>query len=69
MSSFKKRRHRIRASDKSLVLRSLVGNVALLFSATMLLLNIKTVFQTDWKSVTLLQNGSVYLTITDFDSP
>jgi energy-coupling factor transporter ATP-binding protein EcfA2 len=44
----------------------LVGHVALLFSATVLLLNIKTVFQTDWKSVTLLQDGSVHLTITPY---
>ena len=57
---------RIRASDKLLVLRFLIGHVALFFSATILFLNIKTVFQTDWKSVTLLQDGSVHLTVTPY---
>ena len=63
---FQKRGNRIRASDKSLVFRFSAGSLLLLFLAVVLLLNLKTIAATDWKSVHFLQDGSVHLTVTPY---
>ena len=49
----------IRASDRSLVVRSLGGRLACLFLAVVLLLNINTLLHMDWNTVALFQNGSI----------
>ena len=51
--------NRIRASDRSLVVRSLGGRLACLLFAVVLLLNINTLLHTDWNTVSLFQNGSI----------
>ena len=66
MLLFQKRGNRIRASDKSLVFRFSAGSLLLLFLAVVLLLNLKTIATTDWKSVHFLQDGSVHLTVTPY---
>ena len=66
MLLFQKRGNRIRASDKSLVFRFSAGSLLLLFLAVILLLNLKTIAATDWKSVHFLQDGSVHLTVTPY---
>ena len=66
MPLYKKRGNRIRASDKSLVFRFSAGLLLLLFLAVVMLLNLKGILTTDWKSVSFLQNGSVHLTVTPY---
>ena len=66
MPHFQKRGNRIRASDKSLVFRFSAGSLLLLFLAVVLLLNLKTIAATDWKSVHFLQDGSVHLTVPPY---
>ena len=66
MPYFQKRGNRIRASDKSLVFRFSAGSLLLLFLAVVLLLNLKIIAATDWKSVHFLQDGSVHLTVTPY---
>lgn len=61
-----KKGHRIRASDKSLVFRFSAGSLLLLFLAVVMLLNLKTILTTDWKSVSFLQDDSVHLTVTPY---
>lgn len=66
MSHFQKRGNRIRASDKSLVFRFLAGSLLLLFLVVVLLLNLKSIVATDWKSVHFLQDGNARLTVTSY---
>ena len=66
MPQFNKRRNRIRASDKSLVFRFSAGSLLLLFLAVVMLLNLKTIITTDWKVISLFQDGSVHLTVTPY---
>lgn len=66
MLHFQKRRNRIRASDKLLVFRFSASSLLLLFLVVVLLLNLKTIAATDWKSVHFLQDGSVHLTVTPY---
>lgn len=65
MPQFNKRGNR-RASDKSLVFRFSAGSLLLLFLAVVLLLNLKTNLTTDWKAITLFQDGSVHFTATPY---
>ncbi len=58
--------NRIRACDKSLVVRSLGGRLACLFFVVVLLLNITTLLRTDWNKVSLLHEGSIKLTVTPY---
>ena len=58
--------NRIRASDRSLVVRSLGGRLACLLLAVVLLLNIHTVLHTDWNTASLFRNGSIKLTVTPY---
>lgn len=58
--------NRIRASDRSLVVRSLGGRLACLLLVVMLLLNIHALLHTDWNTVSLIQNGSIKLTVTPY---
>ena len=66
MPQFNKRGNRIRASDKSLVFRFSSGSLLLLFLAVVMLLNLKTIITTDWKVISLFQDGSVHLTVTPY---
>lgn len=66
MPHFQKRGNRIRASHKSLVFRFSAGSLSLLFFAVVLLLNLKTVAVTNWRSVHFLQDGSVHLAVTPY---
>ena len=66
MPQFNKRGNRIRASDKSLVFRFSAGSLFLLFLAMVMLLNLKTILTTDWKAITLFQDGSVHFTVTPY---
>ena len=66
MPQFNKRGNRIRASDKSLVFRFSAGSLLLLFLTVVMLLNLKAILTTDWKSVSFLEDGSVHLTITPY---
>lgn len=66
MLHFQKRRNRIRASDKLLVFRFSASSLLLLFLVVVLLLNLKAIAATDWKSVHFLQDGSVHLTVTPY---
>ena len=61
-----KRGHRIRASDKSLVFQNTFVSLFVLFLLLLVLLNLKMFLSTDWKSVTLFQNGSILFTITPY---
>ena len=63
---FKKKGNRIRASDKSLVFRFSAGSLLLLFLAVVMLLNLKSILTTDWKAISLFQDGSVHLTVTPY---
>ena len=58
--------NRIRASDRSLVVRSLGGRLVCLLLAVVLLLNIHTLLHTDWNMVSLFRNGSIKLTVTPY---
>ncbi|HBL8519526.1 TPA: DNA translocase FtsK [Clostridioides difficile] len=58
--------NRIRASDKSLVVRSLGGRLTCVFLMVVLLLNITTLLRTDWNKVSLLHEGSIKLTVTPY---
>ena len=60
------RGYRIRASDKSLVFRFSAGLLLLLFLAVVMLLNLKSIITTDWKAISLFEDGSVYLPITPY---
>lgn len=66
MKLYQKRGHRIRASDKSLVFRFSAGRLLLLFISVAVLLNLKTIYTTDWKTVTLMQGGSFHFTATPY---
>ena len=66
MPQFNKRGNRIRASDKSLVFRFSAGSLLLLFLTVVMLLNLKTIITTDWKVISLFQDGSVHLTVTPY---
>ena len=66
MPRFNKRGNRIRVSDKSLVFRFSAGSLLLLFFSVVVILNLKAIITTDWKSVSFLQDGSVHLTITPY---
>lgn len=61
-----KKGYRIRASDKSLVLRFSTNSLLLLFLAVIVLLNLNTIITTDWKSVRFLQDGRVNLSVTPY---
>ena len=65
MRHFQRKGNRIRASDKTLVFRTATGFLLLVF-LVVLLLNIGTLFHTDWKSVSLLHEGSFHLTVTPY---
>ncbi|MFA8995888.1 FtsK/SpoIIIE domain-containing protein [Clostridioides difficile] len=58
--------NRIRASDRSLVVRLLGGRLTCLFLTVVLLLNINALLHTDWNTVSLFQNGSIKLTVTPY---
>ena len=62
----KKKGHRIRASDKSLVFRFSFGSLLLLFFSVVAILNLKAIITTDWKAISLFQDGNVHLTITPY---
>ena len=66
MPQFNKRGNRIRASDKSLVFRFSAGSLLLLFLTVVMLLNLKAILTTDWKSFSFLKDGSVHLTVTPY---
>lgn len=66
MPQFNKHGNRIRASDKSLVFRFSAGSLLLLFLITFMLLNLKTIITTDWKAITLFQDGSVHFSVTPY---
>ena len=66
MPLYKKRGNRIRASDKSLVFRFSASSLFLLFLAVIMLLNLKAILTTDWKTVHLMQDGSVHFTVTPY---
>ena len=66
MPHFQKRGNRIRASDKSLVFRFSAGSLFLLFLTVVMLLNLKAILTTDWKSVSFLKDGSVHFTVTPY---
>ena len=58
MRHFQRKGNRIRASDRTLVFRTATGFLLLVFLVVVLLLNIGTLFHTDWKSASLLHEGS-----------
>ena len=66
MRYFQRKGNRIRASDKTLVFRTATGFLLLVFLVVVLLLNIGTLFHTDWKSASLLHEGSFHLTVTPY---
>ena len=66
MLQFNKRGNRIRASDKSLVFRFSSSSLLLLFVSVVAILNLKTIITTDWKAISLFQDGSVHLTVTPY---
>ena len=66
MRHFQRKGNRIRASDRTLVFRTATGFLLLVFLVVLLLLNIGTLFHTDWKSVSLLHEGSFRLTVTPY---
>ena len=66
MPQFNKRGNRIRASDKSLVFCFSAGSLLLLFLTVVMLLNLKTILTTDWKAISLFQDGSVHFTVTPY---
>ena len=66
MPQFNKRGNRISASDKSLVFRFSSSSLLLLFVSVVAILNLKTIITTDWKAISLFQDGSVHLTVTPY---
>lgn len=54
MKRFRYRGKRIRPADKDLVFRSVCGIVLPVFSVVMVLLNLKTILQTDWCRLSML---------------
>ena len=66
MPQFNKHGNRIRTSDKSLVFRFSAGSLLLLFLIMFMLLNLKTIITTDWKAITLFQDGSVHFSVTPY---
>lgn len=66
MKLSKRKGNRIRASDKSLVFTFSASSLLLLFVVSLVLLNIKTILLTDWKSATLFQEGSIHFIITPY---
>ena len=66
MPQFNKRGNRIRASDKSLFFCFSAGSLLLLFLTVVMLLNLKTILTTDWKAISLFQDGSVHFTVTPY---
>jgi hypothetical protein len=66
MKLLKKKSHRIRASDKSLVFRFSAGSLMLLFVMMAALFNLKTIVSTDWKSIQFMQGGSIHMTVTPY---
>ena len=66
MRHFQRKGNRIRASDRTLVFRTATGFLFLVFLVVLLLLNIGTLLHTDWKSVSLLHEGSFHLTVTPY---
>ena len=66
MRHFQRKGNRIRASDKTLVFRTATNFLLLVFLVVLLLLNIGTLLHTDWKSVSLLHEGSFHLTVTPY---
>ena len=66
MRHFQRKGNRIRASDRTLVFRTATGFLLLVFLVVVLLLNIGTLFHTDWKSASLLHEGSLHLTVTPY---
>ena len=66
MPSFFNTKKRIKASDKSLVFNFSTGSLLLLFITVLVLLNLKLILSTDWKSVTLFQDGSIHFTVTPY---
>lgn len=57
MKHFRYRGKRIRPADKDLVFRSACGIVLPVFSVVMVLLNLKTILQTDWHRLSMLDIG------------
>ena len=51
---------------RQLVFRTATGFLLLVFLVVVLLLNIGTLFHTDWKSASLLHEGSLHLTVTPY---
>lgn len=66
MKYFKRKRNRIRASDRLLVVRSFSSRLVLLFLAALVLLNLNTLLHTDWDTVSLLHDGSFQLTVIPY---
>ena len=66
MNLLKYKGKHIRVSDKSLVFRFSAGSLFLLFLAVIMLLNLKSILTTDWKSVSFLQDGNVHLVVTPY---
>lgn len=64
MNLLKYKGKHVRVSDKSLVFRFSAGSLFLLFLAVIMLLNLKSILTTDWKSVSFLQDGNVHLVVT-----
>ena len=61
MKHFRYRGKRIRPADKDLMFRSACGIVLPVFSAVMVLLNLKTILQTDWHRLSMLHWNVPYL--------
>lgn len=61
MNLLKYKEKRIRASDKSLVFRFSAGSLISLFLAVVILLNLKTILSTDWKSVSFYKMAASIL--------
>ena len=66
MKQIQRKGNRIRASDRSLVVRSITLRLAVLFLGILLLLNIPALLHTDWNRVSLLHEGSIKLTVTPY---
>ena len=49
-----------------MVFQNACGSLLALFLLVLVLMNLKTFLSTDWKSVTLFQNGSIHFTITPY---
>lgn len=66
MKQIQRKGNRIRASDRSLVVRSITLRLAVLFLGIVLLFNIPALLHTDWNRVSLLHEGSIKLTVTPY---